>query len=402
MDSHWQCENFSLRQQLEGLLHQARLNEGKMRRFDQLERQLIGARSLLELIDLLLNDYKAAFGIEFVSLALVDPEYEIARLIDIESTESGQYPHLHLLEDSSRLEKLYPHRRNSLLTAFDPAQHQSLFNAPAAAIASIALLPLIRQGELIGSLHLGSASAERYAADVGTDFLERLSGIVAICLDSALAQERLKRAGLTDSLTGVQNRRYFEHRCQVEISQAARHKQPLACLFLDIDKFKRINDKHGHQTGDAVLRSIAGIIQAQLRTSDTIARYGGEEFVTLLPQTAGHYALEIAERIRLAVANTAFRSQAGEALQVTISIGLAMLPMEPGKRDIGSLAEKLVASADKALYQAKHNGRNRVVSVGLAPTRALHRTTWHWLRGQLNRLGADAGKHWRNAQNLIA
>ena len=76
--------------------------------------------------------------------------------------------------------------------------------------------------------------------------------------------------GLTDALTGVQNRRYFEHRCPVEISQARRYKHPLACMFLDIDKFKRINDTYGHQTGDDVLRGVASIIQAQLRSGDTI------------------------------------------------------------------------------------------------------------------------------------
>ena len=379
MHNHLQTENFSLRQQLEDLLKEARLNEGKMRRFDQLERQLIGSRSLVELIGLLLNDYKSAFGIEFVSLALVDPEYEITRVINNEGGNT-EFKNLLLLDASTRLEALYPPAQRTLLAAFDEHLHGSLFAEANNSIQSVALLPLVRQGELIGSLHLGSARAERYAAGVGTDFLERLCGIIAVCLDSALAQERLKWAGLTDGLTGVQNRRYFEHRCQIDVSQALRHLQPLACMFLDIDKFKRINDKYGHQTGDSVLRGIAQIIQAQLRTSDTIARYGGEEFVTLLPQTAGRHALEIAERIRRAVDETTFRSLSGEELHVTISIGLAMLAQNTAVRAAGTLAEALVASADKALYQAKHNGRNQVVSLGLTPRRSLARSIRQWLR----------------------
>jgi len=383
MHRHLQTENCSLRQQLEALLHEARLNESKMRRFDQLERRLIGARSLVELIGLLLDDYKAAFGIEYVSLALVDPEYEIARAL--ESAEASRPAGLLLLASPRQLEMLYRRQLTTGLAAFDNALHGRLFEAPAGAVASVALLPLVRQGQLIGSLHLGSAHAERYAADVGTDFLERLASVVAICLESTLAQERLKWVGLTDSLTGVHNRRYFEHRCQVEISQALRHKQPLACMFLDIDKFKRINDKHGHQTGDSVLRGVARLIQAQLRSSDTVARYGGEEFVVLLPQTAGHHALDIAERIRQAIAAQPFHSEAGEAMQASISIGLAMLPLAEAAGHQENFAENLVSTADKALYQAKHTGRNRVVSVGILPVRAPHRLALRWLRRQWHR-----------------
>jgi uncharacterized protein YigA (DUF484 family) len=269
MTNGLQFENYSLRQQLEGLLHEARQNETKMRRFDQLERRLIGARSLVELLQALLTDYKASFGIEFVSLALIDREYEATRIL--EANQSGALDGLLLLQSADLLEPLYANQCATYLCAFDQELHGALFAAPAAAIASVALLPLMRQGELIGSLQLGSTAADRYAAAAGTDFLDRLAAVVAICLESALTQERLKRAGLTDSLTGVENRRYFEHRCLVEIGQVRRHRQPLACMFLDIDKFKRINDTHGHQSGDEVLRGVAGVIQSQLRAGDTIA-----------------------------------------------------------------------------------------------------------------------------------
>ncbi|MDP2811840.1 MAG: sensor domain-containing diguanylate cyclase [Rhodocyclaceae bacterium] len=355
-----QFENLSLRQQLESLLHEARLNEDKMRRFDRLERRLIGARSLEALLRVLLVDYKAAFGIEFVTLALVDREYEVARIL--KEVGGGELPGgLLLLQTSELIEATFAQDRTTQLRAFDDGQHQPLFAAPSGAIASVALLPLMRADELIGSLNLGSAAPGRYETGSGTDFLDRLSAIVAICLESALTQERLKRVGLIDSLTGVQNRRYFDHRCLVEISQAVRHRQPLACMFLDIDRFKRINDSHGHPTGDDVLRDVAGVIQAQLRAGDTIARYGGEEFVVLLPQTAGNYAHEIAERIRAAVAATSFRSQTGAAVPVTVSIGLAMLPLGMAAGDASMYAARLIAAADKAVYQAKQGGRDRVV-----------------------------------------
>ena len=367
MDKSLQNENFSLRQQLEALLTQARLNEDRMRRFDRLERRLIGAGSLVELVRLLLSEYKQAFGVEFVTLMLVDQGGEVGRAIVDELGAERESGCLILIASADSLPACCMTSLLPVLDAFDKRCHQALFNAPAGAVASVAILPLVRQELSIGSLHLGSANAERYIAGSGTDFLERLAAIVAVCLETALTQERLKQAGLTDCLTGVQNRRYFDHRAHIEISQARRYKHSLACMFLDIDKFKRINDTYGHPVGDLVLRTVAGLIQAQLRAGDTIARYGGEEFVVLLPQALGQHAYEIAERIRCRIEEAVVVSTAGEDVRVTISIGLALLPADGLPGDNREVTLRLVAAADKALYRAKHTGRNRVVCDGPEP-----------------------------------
>jgi diguanylate cyclase (GGDEF)-like protein len=414
METALQSENYSLRQQLESLLKEARLNEDKMRRFDQLEHQLIGAHSLVDLIHLLLSDYKQAFAIEFVSLALVDREYEAERILATEKDKeqaAHAFPGLIFVQSPALLEEIYGEQPQPVLAAFNPRLHTTLFHTGGKQIESIALLPLIRQGHLIGSLHLGSTNAQRYSSDAGTAFLERLGHIIAICLETALAKERLKLVGLTDGLTGVQNRRYFEHRCPIEVSQAKRQQQSLACMFLDIDKFKRINDTYGHPTGDEILRDVAAIIQTQLRASDTISRYGGEEFVVLLPQTAGQHAQEIAERIRSAIANKNFLACNKEQVAVTISIGLSMLPHNTGCSDIKLLAINLIASADKALYQAKHSGRNRVVSEGIAGTaRQTAAIDWRkpasWLPGGLSWLSQlvppEISKLWALAHKPLA
>lgn len=377
MSESLQFENSTLRQRLEDLLQEARQNEVKQRRFDQLERQLIGARSLAELVRLLLVDYREVFGIESVSLVLVDPECELARILDVPGSQA-----LQLQRSARELVGLYGAEPGTRLCAYDSRAHAGLFDAPAGSIASVALLPLLRGGELIGSLNLGSAVAERYDSGAGTSFLDRLAVVVAICVENAIAHERLKRAGLTDALTGVQNRRYFEHRSLAEVSQALRHRQSLACMFLDIDHFKRINDTHGHQAGDDVLRDVAGIIQTQLRASDTIARYGGEEFVVLLPQTGAAFAHDIAERIRVAVAANDFSLPTGESsVSVTISIGLAMLGAGVAGEE-ASLAVALVAEADRALYEAKHGGRNRVAGAITANSpRPLHESVSLWRQG---------------------
>lgn len=351
-----QSENQRLRSQLQALLDEARLNEKKLRRLDQMEQRLIATRSLPELIQVLLQDYKTACDIDAVTLVLADPEYEIARILEGEARGSATMPGLVLLE------KLYSDKRQPYLGAFDAELPGAIFDPWPSGCQSMVNLPLLRQGEVVGSLNLGSCKAERFAADSGTDFLERLASIFSICLENALNHERLKLVGLTDPLTGVNNRRYFESRCRDEISHARRHQLPLSCMFLDIDKFKRINDTLGHQAGDEVLRNVARLIRLQLRSNDMIARYGGEEFVVLLPQTALKQASEIAERIRASVAAQLMQPLPGENLTVTISIGVALL-QEALSDDDQVLAEKLVKAADAALYQAKDGGRNRVICV---------------------------------------
>lgn len=358
------AENQALKRQLDALLQAARANEEKMRRFDQLEHQLIGAGSLLELLRMLLGEYRAAFGVEQIGVALVDSEGETRRLLQLEQpSDSTLSAGLRLLDTAAPLQALHALPWKPWLGRFDPARHAGLFSAmPVGMLRSVALLPLSRHGQLIGSLHFGSTDPQRYEAGAGTQFLERLSAIVSVCLESALNQERVKRAGLTDALTGVHNRRYFEHRQLVEISLSIRYRQPLACMFLDIDHFKRINDGHGHGAGDAVLRQVGQLIQGQLRLGDTIARWGGEEFVVLLPRTSGVQAAEIAERIRSAIAQHGLPLPGGGELPVTTSIGVAMLRIDPSIREPRLIAEGLIKNADQALYAAKEGGRNRVVS----------------------------------------
>lgn len=167
----------------------------------------------------------------------------------------------------------------------------------------------------------------------------------------------LRELAFVDGLTGVHNRRYFDHRSLIEFSQAVRHRYPLACLFLDIDHFKAINDGHGHPAGDEVLRQVGGLIQRSLRTGDLAARYGGEEFVVLLPRTDLAGAREVAERIRQMVQEAPFITPDGGTVGATLSVGLAMLPA-----GATSFAD-LLSLADRALYDAKHAGRNRTVSV---------------------------------------
>ncbi len=356
-----QAENLRLRAQLDAMMREARLNETKMRRFDLLERKVIGAASFAALVQTLLLDYKALFELDVVTLALIDPEYEAATILGSQTISGAAHGGLVFLDGAQPLEALYAGGTSPLLSTFE-ASHEFLFPEGANGLASVALLPLVHHGKRMGSLNLGSNDPGRFVAGNSTDFLARLASLAAVCLESALATERLKLVGLTDILTGVHNRRYFESRCLEEVTAARRNGTPLVCMFLDVDKFKRLNDTLGHQAGDEVLRYVAKLIKVQLRGSDVVARYGGEEFVVLLPATPHPAGLETAERIRRIIAAQSVPLKTPEAVRVTISIGVSMLALAPGPAEAADLAADLVSRADKALYEAKETGRNRVVS----------------------------------------
>jgi diguanylate cyclase (GGDEF)-like protein len=173
----------------------------------------------------------------------------------------------------------------------------------------------------------------------------------------ARAQEALAELAVTDPLTGVYNRRYLDQRAAETFSLFQRQQAPLHLLALDLDHFKTINDRYGHPVGDQVLVNFADILKRCVRRHDVVARTGGEEFAILMYGIPQDQAIRAAERIRGEVAQTTL-SLAGQAVRVTTSIGLAS--MLPPPRPVQG-PQDLLSAADAALYQAKNEGRNRVV-----------------------------------------
>ncbi len=170
----------------------------------------------------------------------------------------------------------------------------------------------------------------------------------------------LKQENITDSLMGIFNRRYLDRRLKDETERALNYAHPLSIFLIDIDHFKQVNDNYGHQVGDLVLKNIAQNIKESLRESDVLARYGGEEFVVILPRTQVSTSYTLAERLRHVVANSQLVLP-GESdidilsIGVTVSVGVAGLTSKC--KDY----QCLIKNADRALYQAKQNGRNQVI-----------------------------------------
>ncbi len=180
--------------------------------------------------------------------------------------------------------------------------------------------------------------------------------VVTLAFDLEDARAALDRLARRDALTELFNRRYFHERYEVELRRAWRTASPLAVLMIDADHFKALNDTHGHQAGDEVLRRMALVCAGALRPYDLLARYGGEEFVVLLPGLQLEAACTVAERIRQAVAEMRSITVAGTELRTTVSVGVACLDRSEGNVD--SEGPALLQRADRAMYRAKEAGRN--------------------------------------------
>ena len=212
--------------------------------------------------------------------------------------------------------------------------------------------PIMRKEKLLGFINLDAATPNFFE----TKYLSRLQALAdqaAIAIENAQLFEEMEKLAITDSLTGLYNRRYFFAYAENEIERSKRYNKHLSIIMMDIDHFKKINDSFGHQIGDQVLKEIADICLAILRKVDVMCRYGGEEFVVLLPETEVADAAHAAERMCTAISSLRLKTEKGD-VSVSVSIGVA--EMEKSR----SSFEKLLAAADTALYSAKETGRNRV------------------------------------------
>ncbi len=217
-------------------------------------------------------------------------------------------------------------------------------------LASVVAVPLIGQSGLTGVLYVDSRSKVGPALEKEVAVLHAIANTAALAVDNA----RLYRQATVDHLTGLYVRSFFLMRLEEEIRRTRRFGGKFSLLVMDIDHFKKFNDNYGHQTGDAVLRVVAKTIRDAIRVGlDLPCRYGGEEMLVLLPETDTTGALITAERIRKLIETTGVPGPDGEALRVTISIGLATFPQ------MADSSTELFERADQALYASKHNGRNR-------------------------------------------
>jgi diguanylate cyclase (GGDEF)-like protein len=218
---------------------------------------------------------------------------------------------------------------------------------------SLYVVPLLVKDEAIGTFTVAAKRPGAFPSD-RREMLGIIANQVAVSLQNARMVQALEEQATTDGLTGLVNHRTFQERFAAMLVRAERHQFPVSIILTDIDHFKKINDSYGHPTGDEVLRRVAAILKGCARKIDIVARYGGEEFALVLEATDREGARNLAERIRAEVGQQTFQSAKGP-FNATLSLGVASCP------DDGHEKADLIAKADKALYHAKHNGRNRTV-----------------------------------------
>lgn len=236
-----------------------------------------------------------------------------------------------------------------------------LFGATAAIVPMFALRAIVA---FFGTFEFATVQSSvapnpvQLAIFVGLIALSMLGSMGFILMVKERADRAIRSLAMIDSLTGIFNRRAFMGRAEKEYAFAQRNKTPLALLMIDVDFFKRINDEFGHPTGDDVLADVAHLLDLRLRKQDTLGRYGGEEFSVLLPSTDEAGAMAVAEILRKTVENTPLAT-GRKSISATISIGVTVCPASCSNCNLGF--DKLLEVADAALYQAKRDGRNRIV-----------------------------------------
>ncbi|MEI6310507.1 MAG: sensor domain-containing diguanylate cyclase, partial [bacterium] len=213
-------------------------------------------------------------------------------------------------------------------------------------------VPMSAHGRNIGCLTLESRQRGAFS-ESAVRLVQALANEAVIAFENARLFREVQKLSAVDPLTGLYNRRHFNASGEMEFQRAVRYDLPLSAIMMDIDHFKRVNDTYGHAAGDRVLVAVAAVCIRGLRSMDLHARYGGEEFCFLLPETAPKGALNLAERLRAAVAALHFDSDKG-SFALTASFGVA--ERLAGEDSIDPLLER----SDRALYEAKRGGRNCV------------------------------------------
>ncbi|HRY29924.1 MAG TPA: sensor domain-containing diguanylate cyclase [Elusimicrobiota bacterium] len=319
-----------------------RLRDNQLRTFSEVSVLIHQSLRLKKLLEDVARKIVKNLGMDRVKIFLVDRKrkslqgelgYTLSEgLVDI---TDEKYP---LKADGNPLvDALVGNPRNPMLTAFrQPVRY----------------IPLRARNEVMGVFMVDNLLSQQEISQDELRLLETLAGQLGLAVKNAELYEGVEELSITDELTRLYLPRYFKERLEQECQRSARADGSFAICMLDVDRFKNINDTYGHPIGDRVLQELAKQLRAASRQIDVVCRYGGDEFIILLPNTKAEQALQFAQRLRLRVRDVQIPLPHEQALQVGVSIGIAVYPEHSRQ------AEELIRLADTALYGAKSGGRN--------------------------------------------
>ncbi len=223
---------------------------------------------------------------------------------------------------------------------------------------SLACVPLKCQNKVFGVIELINSLEEREFNQFDMQVLTTIADFAGIAISNERAIARIKLMVITDDLTGLFNAKYIFDQVAYEVERAKRYSTQVSLVFFDLDRFKNVNDTHGHLVGSALLAEVGALVRTHIRSADKGARYGGDEFVVLLPQTDKGGALSFARKLHKAIESEVFSANSGMNLKITGSFGVATYPED------ATTSNELVIAADTAMYRAKELGRNGVCVAG--------------------------------------
>jgi two-component system cell cycle response regulator len=353
-------------------------NEGVLSRVLNHGFAILERPSLSELLRFLTTEFPHLYRVQKVALRIIDTEHEIENLLRAEGSSPSEFTNL-FVNTEVQIGYRWPERPDeatpapeaalvtpswiagaglwrTVLEPYSASRHQGLF-PEASGLGSVAVMPLLLGSKPLGLFAVASHDRLRYTADLGTAFLQLLAGLTGIAIQNQINAARLRLTGLVDPLTELFNRRYLDAQLREEIRKAIEENASIACLVVDVDHFKRVNDTYGHDGGDAVLKEMAARLRSSVKTRDVVSRIGGEEFVVVASHLEKEAAAALAERIRRAVHDRPISARQTE-FTVSVSIGICWCQARNLiVRGIGC-GPLLLTQADEALYRAKNEGRN--------------------------------------------
>ena len=343
------------------ILDRLKENEEIAQKFNQIETKILTILNFPDLFEVLLTEIMTKFQVPHVWISMIDKS-EVSNLIKSLGSSDLLKKRMNVIDRDLFLDLINNSKKPILLNQ-DLKPYFKLFpQGNKYFIRSLAITPLTLDGEIIGSLNQGDFSNKRFQEGMDASLLEQLALKVSICLSNVTAHEKLKFMAFHDPLTGLLNRRVMESVLRREYTRAARYNSILSVAFIDVDGFKAVNDTHGHDAGDELLKYIAKCMSSMSRELDVVSRYAGDEFVIILPETDGNSAKSLLERLEREFEQTPLLI-GEQSINVSISFGISST-----EDDNVEIPEDLIKMADEVLYQKKKlrkdtKGKNPLPSV---------------------------------------
>lgn len=334
------------------------VNERLLQRLQQYELMLLEATSLPAVLDVLLRSTREHFQLSGANLTLYDPKGLIADLLS-EDLDYGD--DLILVKDSFDLQQMYGVKPG--IEVVDVSDHRAVHAvASAEKLETLVLLPLLREDQIVGSFHWGSAESAAFRSSEEVEFMFHLADIIALCVDNCINSERLSRLSLLDPVTRLSNFRAFGMELRKEISHSYRNEKPLTLFVMQVDGFAKINDTHGHLTGDYTIKAIALKIAHMLRSTDYLARIGSDQFGILLPACSVAKGQEIAERMRSEIEFMEIDDGRGSTLFTSLAVGVTSWSTHNYPAvNMEQLAGQMYDFAVQGVQRATEAGGNRIM-----------------------------------------